>query len=473
MKFLNPFLLLVFLLSSTVLFSRAGGGGGGSSSSGSSSSSHSSYSSSSHHSSGHGTQAPPWVVKIVVALVLGVVLFFIIVIVKAIIYAKRNPDPPGEQRPKKLANSTVVESLIKSNPGFQTDAFIAKVKIAFLAIQKAWQNQDLSMVRNWISDGLYQRFILQFDMMNQLGQKNMLTNISIIKVEYMKAYTEGSFSVITVAIYFQMNDQFISEKMPELNENYIAEHGMEYWTFIKKSGAINKNLYTDNSCPNCGNELNTNGGEVSKCPSCQTITYLGDYDWVLSDITQEEDYDDDINEDVNKDNILALFKSEDACMQTLEDKAAKAFIHYLFASAWNKPELFNRFGTPEVVANLRNENDKPFIYNRFYINRVTFSDSVFEDHLYHLSFEIVYTSQRVRLLNGKIRKLDKEIETHWGEITLSRKEGKTRSKSRLWSYECAHCGAPYTDSISTVCTYCNEKINTPDYDWIVTSINKA
>ncbi|MCD6018343.1 MAG: hypothetical protein K0S53_1464 [Bacteroidetes bacterium] len=473
MKLILKMFLFAFLIYSTQAFSRAGGGGGGSSHSSSSSSHSSSHSSSSHRSSGHGTQAPPWVVKIVVGIVICVVLFFIIVITKAIIYSKKHPELSENKSRKQNSGPVITEAFTKANPGFDKDAFKTKVKTAFLAIQNAWQEQDLSKVRNWISDGVYQRFCLQFDMMKQLGQTNRLSNISITKTEFVKAAIEGNYSILTVAIYFKMNDQFISEKLPELNENYIAEHAMEYWTFIKKSGAIDKNLYSDNSCPNCGNELNKNGGEVSKCPSCETITYLGDYDWVLSEITQEDDYEDDIDYDPNEEHLLTLRNNEDVCTQTMEDKAANAFIHYLFASAWNKPEYFNRFGTDEVVAELQKESDEPYIYNRMYVNRVTFSDCVFEKQMYHMNFTVVYTSQRVRLANNKVKKLDDDIETRWGEITLSRKEGKAHTKSKLWSYECSHCGAPHKDSTSTSCSYCNQKINTPEFDWIVTSINKA
>ena len=64
---------------------------------------------------------------------------------------------------------------------------------------------------------------------------------------------------------------------------------LEYWSFIK-NGCKEKDLYHTNNCPNCGGDLPADGGETAKCPYCSTITYLGDYDWILSEITQSDDY---------------------------------------------------------------------------------------------------------------------------------------------------------------------------------------
>ncbi|MES2566664.1 MAG: Tim44-like domain-containing protein [Bacteroidota bacterium] len=473
MNFILKLFLFIFLISSSQAFSRAGGGGGKSSSSSSSSSSSHSSSSSSHHSSGSVKQAPKWVVVIVIGIIISFVLFLIIGIAKSVIFSKKHPGISEHTSVKKNQSPVITNEFTKANTGFSKEDFKLKAKTAFMAIQKAWEEKDLSNVRNWISDGVYQRFCLQFDMMNQLGQKNLLSKISINKIEFIKASIEGSYSIITVSIDFRMNDRFISEKLPDLNEEYIAEDAIEYWTFIKKSGAIDKNLYTTNSCPNCGDELNKDGGEVSKCPSCSTITYLGDYDWVLSEITQEEDYEDDLDYDANDKGLTPLRNDEDFCIQTMEDKAANAFIHYLFASAWNKADCFNRFGTDEVMKELKKEIDEPYIYNRIYINRVTFSECTLADQIYHMNFTVVYTAQRVRLVNNKVKKLDDDMEMQFGDITLSRKAQKANTKSKLWSYECSNCGAPYDDSISTTCNYCHNKINTAEHDWIVTSICKA
>lgn len=452
------------------LYSRAGGGGGRSHSSSHSSSSHHSSSHSSNHSGRSSGTISGQAILIIFGSVIGILVLAAIL---TSIRRKTNNQRGNGNKNKSDSNKPIITTeFMNANPGFNKEQFKSKVKIAFLSIQEAWSQQNLSKVRNWISDGIYQRFNLQFEMMKQLEQKNLISNVTIQQIKFVKAYVESNFSVITIEIHFKMDDKFISEKMKHLNENYTGEEAMEYWTFIKKSGAIDKDLYSNNSCPNCGNELNKDGGEVSKCPSCSTVTYLGDYDWVLSEITQEDDYeyDNEIDEDeINK--LTELKKEEEFCIQNMEDKASNAFVHYLFASAWNESSHFKRFATDKVIDEINSEKDEPYIYNRIYLNSVTYSECTFDEDTHHLNFIVVYSAQKVQLKNNDVKEIDEDVETYWGGLTLSRKAG-VKTKSRLWSHECPNCGAPYNDSTSSSCSYCNAKINSPTLDWVVTSAHK-
>ena len=61
----------------------------------------------------------------------------------------------------------------------------------------------------------------------------------------------------------------------------------EYWTFVRGRGAA-ENTKGDAVCPNCAAELNiTMAGECEYCGSKLTS---GDFDWVLSEIQQDEEY---------------------------------------------------------------------------------------------------------------------------------------------------------------------------------------
>lgn len=478
MKKISSLLLILFLLSNYSSYSRAGGGGGKKSSSSSHSSHSSSHSSSSHHSSSSYSRSKSsgsLSGKEVLYIFGGIVGFLIV----AAVFQRGSKNKSNQQQnnntSKKPKNNQAVinPEFMSANPGFDKQAFKTKVKTAFLAIQDAWSQQNLSKVRNWISDGIYQRFNMQFVMMKQLDQKNFISNISINQITFIKAYVEGNYSIITVAIDFKMDDKFVSEKMKQLNQTYLGDEATEYWTFVKKSGAVEKDLYNNNSCPNCGNDLNKGGGEISKCPNCGTVTYLGDYDWVLSEITQEDNYIEDAQANDKKDLLKELRTEEEICVQNMEDKASNAFVHYLFAKAWNKSSHFDRFATDDVIQKIKTEKDEPFIYNRVYLNRVTFTNYQLQENKHHLKFDVVYSSQRVQLSNDKVKELDNDVETQNATLTLSREAGNKISKSKLWSHECPNCGAPYTDSTSSKCSYCNEKINTTQFDWVVTDAHTS
>ena len=68
---------------------------------------------------------------------------------------------------------------LQENPDFNLNEFFAKVKTAFISIQTAWAEKNLSNVRRFISDGVYQRFNTQFKMMTLLKQNDIISNVTI------------------------------------------------------------------------------------------------------------------------------------------------------------------------------------------------------------------------------------------------------------------------------------------------------
>lgn len=475
-KIITLLVLLFFLVfSSNEINARAGGGGGKKSSSSRSSSSSSSYrssSSSSYRSTGSGGSFSPLaIVGIIVVIGAALLIKYLVNKNKTSTSGMQSGTAGSSFIAPENDNMPVVgEAFLAANPGFSKDEFKGKVKIAFMAIQDAWMQQNLSKVRKWISDGVYQRFNLQFEMMKKLEQVNKLSNIDISQIQYLKAYTEGNFSIVTVAISFSMDDEFISQKMKGLNEKFEGDHATEVWTFVKKSGKVEKDLYSTNNCPNCGNNLGDDGGEASRCPSCKTVTYLGDYDWVLSEITQEEDFDTDNNTLPVDDTLLELMNKESICVQNMEDKAANAFVHYLFARAWNDTKPFNRFATDEALAALKSSFQEPFVFNRVYVNRVTCQGFTTDANLNNFHFSIKYSGQKVKLVGSDVKLIDQEIDSYTCSLILSKKTGAELSKAKLWSHDCGECGAPYADTSSANCTYCGAKVNSTDKDWVVTSV---
>jgi uncharacterized Zn finger protein (UPF0148 family) len=474
-KILYLFLIVSFIfVASNDAYPRAGGGGGKKSSSSSRSSTRiRSFSSGS--SKGVGV-FPLWAIFTFGGL--GLVIYIIYRMNKSKIDAKLNEATAGlagnftgtEAHNHSIINEgTLSSDFLIANPDFNLETFKGKVQIAFPAIQDAWMNQNLSKVRKWISDGVYQRFHVQFEMMKKLGQKNEVSNIKIDAIKLVSGNLQNDFSVITVAVYFTMDDKFISEKIKELNEEFYGEKAMEYWTFVKKSGVTKGDLYSSGNCPNCGDLLNEDGGEVSKCKSCGTVTYLGDYDWVLSEITQEEDYNEGFY--ANEAVVLEVLKPVGQSIQSMEDKTSNAFVHYLLSLSSTDNKFFSRFATEELLSTLKQQNETPFVYNRVYINTVDYMNYYADDKFNHIMVSVKYSAQRVRLNENKVDYIDDDVNSHFVTLTLSKKLGGDLSKAKLWSHDCPGCGAPFADSTALKCSYCGEKINSTDKEWIVSAIS--
>lgn len=364
-----------------------------------------------------------------------------------------------------------------ANPGFSEQGFSQKVSTAFLAIQDAWMNKNLGKVRKWISDGVYQRFTVQFTMMNMLEQTNMLSNINIRQIRIESATQEGAYSIVTASVYFSMDDNFICNKDSRFNEKFIGDTATEYWTFIKKSGVTEKDLYSSNNCPNCGYPLKNDAGQVSKCGSCGTVTYLGDYDWVLCEITQEEDYmrgNNRISQNAPELQPLYADTANDFCIQMMEDKVSNAVMQYFASETSHDLKYLHRFTDDNLFSRLEQKikNEQAFVFNRLFLNDVSLVNVMQANNMWMATFNVYYSSMRLTETANGLNKIDDTVMERLMTVTLAKKVG-TVQKNKQWSFECPSCGAPYTDTTTTECAYCSAKINSADNDWVMVNLSEA
>lgn len=453
---------LLFILTVVVTYARAGGGGGGG-----------------------GGDDDSGLAGLIIYILLAIPFPYNLIIIAIIIvvgyFVKKNQKQvSGLNRiPTIDATQTQDSSYLKfkaANPAFDELKFKSKVTTAFIAIQKAWEAQDLSEVRKWISDGVYQRFTTQFKMMQLLEQKNTLKDIQVKKLYIADVETDGNFDIIHVAIHAQINDEFISAKYKNLNSGGLEEF-VEFWAFIKKRGAVEKDLYSTNNCQNCGAEILPNSGELSKCEHCGTITNMGDYDWILSEITQADDYANHLKS-VQKNGGLQnkirtmLPSTEDFSFQMLEDKASNGYLQIMTALVKKDAKLIRRFVSDEMYARLeeRIKGEQEFIFNRIYLNDVTLMDAYSSDEQNHLVFSIKASTQKVRIQGNSAQLLDQAVYAHTDILVMSRNKNVSVAKGHLYAHTCPNCGAPIADTADKECSYCGAEVNSPEFEWIITAM---
>jgi uncharacterized Zn finger protein (UPF0148 family) len=367
------------------------------------------------------------------------------------------------------------EKFLSNNPDFDEENFKENVKTAFLDIQEAWQNQDLSKVRKFLSDGVYQRFNTQFKMMKLLQQTNKIDNIEIKNIYIDKIESDGLFDIVHTAVHASVNDYFVNKLDPSMNSGGQEEF-VEYWSFLKKRGKKRKDMYSTDSCPNCGSPLPENMGEVSKCDSCGTLTNSGEYDWVLSEITQADDYigahpklakSENLTEKIRK----IIDENEDFAVQIVEDKASNGYLQILTAMASNDPSIMRRFVSDKVFNEIGVKENGPVVaYNRIFLNDV-FLVGISEDgnkNVLHVAVKSSY--QRIQIDNNKISKIDEAVVSRTEVIFMSRDKKAAESKGSLYAHSCPSCGAPVENSLSINCNYCGSVMNSTSTEWIITDM---
>lgn len=367
------------------------------------------------------------------------------------------------------------DAFVKNNPDFGQEEFTAKVRHAFTAIQEAWQKQSLAGVRRFISDGVYQRFTTQFKMMALLKQKNTIDNLRVINIYIDRIETDGRFDIIHTAIHASITDRFVSELDPSLNSGG-AEEFVEYWSFIKKRGKPKTDLYFTETCPNCGSPLPVDMGEVSACPACGTLTNSGEYDWVLSEITQADDYvaanpklrkSADLTEKVRR----LIDENDDFSVQLVEDKASNGYLQMVTARALGDPAIMRRFVSDELFQKFAPGTGGGIVaYNRIYLNDVYLAGVSEANGRNVLHIAVVSSAQRVKIDGTRVTKLDPSVLSRTEVVFMSRDKNAAQSKGSLYAHSCPSCGAPVSNSLRIECEYCGVPMNSTGSEWIITDV---
>jgi predicted lipid-binding transport protein (Tim44 family) len=471
--------LLLLCVANIETFASAGGGGGGHSGGGGSS------------GGGGGGDGAGVIIYLLFRLILALpfplnVIVIVAIVVALYFYAKNKGNAssfnniPTKNYNKSSSNyfaplsSPINNAFLDKNPGFDEFAFKDKVKIAFLAIQEAWMKKDISSVRKWISDGVYQRFTTQFVMMNLLDQVNTMEHIMVQRVSIDKTENDGPYSIVHVAIQFTMNDSFVSAKYPNLNDGGPYE-GIEYWTFIKKNGIEVKDLYSTNNCPKCGGELKDIAGETAKCGYCGTITSLGDYDWILSEISQPDDYvslsKDFEAEGKNTNKIRAQLPwLKNDAVQWLEDKASNAYMQVMTATVKKDPSIIRRFCGDEMYEHFAAKKEDAYIFNRLYLNAVQLNNAYQKDGKDYLVFFIKKSFQKVRTTVNQAILLNQSVQTGNEVMIMCRDTTFVKANGELYAHSCPSCSAPVADTTEIKCGFCGSILNSTKYEWIVVKI---
>jgi predicted lipid-binding transport protein (Tim44 family) len=358
---------------------------------------------------------------------------------------------------------------------FDLDGLLSKVRKAFIEVQTAWSEQNTDRMRRFITDGVYQRFNTQFRMMSLLRQSNPLTNIRIIDVRVDSIEHDGMYDIANVAIHASMNDKFECALNHELDEEGDYDF-VEYWSFLRKRGAAGKNIYDSPKCPNCGAPLPENIGELCKCRYCNAMVNSGEFDWVLAEITQEDDYRREgrftekmagLDEKVRE--MASTFG--DFAVQLLEDKASNAYMQIMTAYATHDPSLMRRFVTDALFHQLAPQIEKhQEIFNRIFLNNVTLIGAEKIDNTNLLIFSLACSYQRAVITNNSVKLVDPEIVMREEVLMLNRDIGAGEGKGSIYQHNCPLCGGPVKDTLDIKCSFCGSPLNSTANDWIVCAL---
>lgn len=199
--------------------------------------------------------------------------------------AERGTDLPTIFDPNLQAASS---ALAARDPAFDWQAFQARTTLIFNELQVAWSSLEWQRIRPYVSDNLFQMLLFWIEAYKKAALRNILENAHINGFEVARVSSDKYYDAITVRVHAASLDYTVDAQGKVVSGHRHRERKYtEYWTLIRGSGRQGSATATKN-CPSCGAPLNIT--MAGQCQYCNARVTSGDFDWVLSEIEQDETY---------------------------------------------------------------------------------------------------------------------------------------------------------------------------------------
>jgi len=133
---------------------------------------------------------------------------------------------------------TGLRHIRQMDPRFDETTFTDGCMDRFFQIQGAWANRDMTVIRNLLTDEMYNSLQQEADQLRAKQRINRLDNIAVRTVEITEIWQEGGADFITAKIYANLLDYTTDERTGEVVSGSRTEpvKFQEYWTFTRPVG---------------------------------------------------------------------------------------------------------------------------------------------------------------------------------------------------------------------------------------------
>lgn len=204
------------------------------------------------------------------------------------------PRPSSSSRPSNRPTSTPgatkrvdtssIASLKKKDPGFSEADIEAKVKNWVMKFEAAWCSGSMDSCRPFISDGLYNSYVSQLDMMKQNGEASRTEDLAVTQCVVESWNTDGDKEYLNVWLSEKKRTYKVSLDNPSkvIKGNRNITYNLEYrWQLMRSAGSISDDAgLRVQECPNCGAQTSIN--QSGKCEYCGSTLHTESFDWVLN-----------------------------------------------------------------------------------------------------------------------------------------------------------------------------------------------
>lgn len=344
---------------------------------------------------------------------------------------------------EKVETPKGLEELRQRHPGFDVQAFLARASRAFVEVQHGWSDRRLGDVARHMSDGVLRRFRTQLALNKLHGDRNVTADVRVLEATIAHAEVAGAFDAVHVKFRASLRDATVDDDVPEAEARSEAARApatefVEYWSFVRRSDAP-ETPPAPRRCPSCGAEVPLRTGVA--CDHCRAALNSGAHDWVLSEITQENEFSTAPAAAVEG---WAAFVEHDpaADRQVLEDRAGLIFWKWIEAQATGKTAPFARLCAPDALEGVQPRKAGTFAQAAVGAMELLAVKSGPNGDRAFLEVRWSTTGAGTGLVRREV-------------LELVRAPGVlTNHAAGLATDRCHHCNAPQVESDAVNCGYC-------------------
>jgi predicted lipid-binding transport protein (Tim44 family) len=182
-----------------------------------------------------------------------------------------------------------LNALTARDATFNFDNFRARVALVFAELQVAWSTREWLRARPYVSDSLFQMQLYWIEAYKRAHLRNVTENARITMTELVRVGSDKHYDAITVRLFGIGLDYTVTDGDRKVvgGSKTRERRYSEYWTFIRGSARTGA-ARADRKCPSCGADVKVN--MAGQCEYCKARLSSGEFDWVLSQIEQDEVY---------------------------------------------------------------------------------------------------------------------------------------------------------------------------------------
>lgn len=155
------------------------------------------------------------------------------------------------------------------------------IEKVYTALQKGWQEKDLSGVRQYLDDKSYRKYDMMLEVMyRKIGLTNIITNINVSDIRLADIQQNNGLDVLMYVVTAEITDYVVDDTTGHVvRGSQSARLQMTYrWALTRMHDVPMMALI----CPCCG--TTAEAGSDTACPCCGKPILNGRFDWIITDI---------------------------------------------------------------------------------------------------------------------------------------------------------------------------------------------